>query len=153
MNWDAVGAIAELLGAIGVILSLIYLSVQIRQNTHSVRRASERQGSEKNAVALRCLADYSELFAGDRLGFDRLANLEPDERTRFDMIWGMWMQAAEQTFADVREGVQTPEYAVPYRDLIRDLFASPGGGQWWSEHRTWYSASFPREVDQLMAGH
>ena len=152
MNWNAVGAIAELLGAIGVILSLVYLSVQIRQNTRSLRRASERQGSEKNAIALRCLADYSELFTGDRLGFDRLANLEPAERTRFDMIWGMWMQAAEQTFADVREGIQAPEYAAPYRDLIRDLFATSGGGQWWSEHRSWYSASFQRDVDQLMEG-
>jgi hypothetical protein len=32
MNWDAIGAIAELLGAIGVIASLIYLATQIRQS-------------------------------------------------------------------------------------------------------------------------
>ena len=32
MNWDAIGAIAELAGAIGVIASLIYLARQIRQN-------------------------------------------------------------------------------------------------------------------------
>ncbi len=30
MNWDAIGAIAELLGAVGVIASLIYLATQIR---------------------------------------------------------------------------------------------------------------------------
>jgi hypothetical protein len=30
MNWDAIGAIAELLGAIGVIASLVYLAGQIR---------------------------------------------------------------------------------------------------------------------------
>ena len=32
MNWDAIGAVAELLGAIGVIASLAYLATQIRQN-------------------------------------------------------------------------------------------------------------------------
>ena len=32
MNWDAVGAISELAGAIGVIASLIYLARQIRQS-------------------------------------------------------------------------------------------------------------------------
>jgi hypothetical protein len=32
MNWDAIGAIAELLGAIGVIASLVYLATQIRQS-------------------------------------------------------------------------------------------------------------------------
>jgi|GEM_PF-1275713 hypothetical protein len=33
MNWDAVGAIAELLGAIGVIGSLIYVASQVRAST------------------------------------------------------------------------------------------------------------------------
>ncbi len=36
MNWDAVGAIAELLAAIGVILSLVYLAIHIRQNTRQL---------------------------------------------------------------------------------------------------------------------
>ncbi len=37
MNWDAVGAIAESAGALGVIVSLIYLALQVRQNTKQVR--------------------------------------------------------------------------------------------------------------------
>lgn len=37
MNWDALGAIGEMLGAIGVIATLLYLSVQIRQNTRAIR--------------------------------------------------------------------------------------------------------------------
>ncbi len=32
MNWDAIGAIAETLGAVGVIASLVYLATQIRQS-------------------------------------------------------------------------------------------------------------------------
>ncbi len=47
MNWDAIGAIAELLGAIGVIASLVYLATQIRhsrdqmsQNTQAMRAGS-----------------------------------------------------------------------------------------------------------------
>ena len=40
MNWEAIGAIANLLAAIGVIASLIYLAVQIRQNTRAVRSSS-----------------------------------------------------------------------------------------------------------------
>ena len=37
MNWDAVGAIAELIGGLTVLLTLIYLSVQIRQNSISLK--------------------------------------------------------------------------------------------------------------------
>ena len=79
----------EFLGGIAVVGSLIYVGIQIRHNTKSVRRASARQTSEKNAVALQGMADHSELFSGELFGFDRLANLDQFERTRFDMIWGM----------------------------------------------------------------
>ena len=40
MNWEAIGALAELAGATGVVLTLVYLSVQLRQNTRAI------QGSE-----------------------------------------------------------------------------------------------------------
>ena len=34
MNWEAIGAIGELAGAIGVIVTLVYLAIQIRQNSY-----------------------------------------------------------------------------------------------------------------------
>ena len=37
MNWDAAGAIGEIIGAIAVFLTLAYLAIQIRQNTNAVR--------------------------------------------------------------------------------------------------------------------
>ena len=40
MNWDAIGAIGETLGAIGVIVTLVYLAVQLKQNTKALRSNS-----------------------------------------------------------------------------------------------------------------
>ena len=36
MNWHAIGAIGEIVGATAVVVTLIYLSIQMRQNTASV---------------------------------------------------------------------------------------------------------------------
>ncbi|MEE2783639.1 MAG: hypothetical protein VYE04_09780 [Pseudomonadota bacterium] len=36
MNWEALGAIAELFGAIAVLLTLVYLTIQIRQNANAI---------------------------------------------------------------------------------------------------------------------
>jgi hypothetical protein len=44
MTWSDIGVLAELLGAIGVIASLIYLSRQVRQNTRAVRMANAAAG-------------------------------------------------------------------------------------------------------------
>ena len=40
MNWEALGAIAELLGAIGVIATLLYLSRQIENNSKQLEGAA-----------------------------------------------------------------------------------------------------------------
>lgn len=36
MNWEAIGAVGELVGATAVLITFIYLAVQIRQNTAAV---------------------------------------------------------------------------------------------------------------------
>ena len=41
MNWDAVAALAELLAALAVVASLVYLAVQVRQNTRQARLAAQ----------------------------------------------------------------------------------------------------------------
>jgi hypothetical protein len=40
VNWEAIGAVAELLGATGVIISLVYLANQLRSNSRVVRANS-----------------------------------------------------------------------------------------------------------------
>jgi len=40
VNWEAISAIGQMVGAIGVIISLIYLTREIRKNARSARRAS-----------------------------------------------------------------------------------------------------------------
>ena len=40
MNWEAIGAIGEVIGALAVVASLIYLASQIRQNNKLARNDS-----------------------------------------------------------------------------------------------------------------
>jgi hypothetical protein len=56
MNWDAIGAIGEIVGAIAVLATLIYLAIQIRQNS-AIQRAQTHQQLALERVN-RCAADY-----------------------------------------------------------------------------------------------
>ena len=58
MNWDALGAIAELLGAIAVFLTLAYLTVQVRQNS----KALELQNQFAAAQIMQARTDTSMCF-------------------------------------------------------------------------------------------
>jgi hypothetical protein len=60
MNWDAIGALGELAGAAGVILTLFYLAKQIRQNSESVDRSNEY--AQANSISSIC-GNYTEIFS------------------------------------------------------------------------------------------
>ena len=49
MNWDAVGAIAEGMGALGVVATLAYLAVQIRHATAASRTSAFHEMAEASA--------------------------------------------------------------------------------------------------------
>ena len=109
MTIEQLGAIGEIIGAIGVIASLIYLSVQIRQNTHAMdesRRLALAQTYQMRADALQQMLVTA---ADSRIGaiivkltqdgypedIGALDRLEPEERGRF-RLW----QIAQQTHWD-----------------------------------------------------
>jgi hypothetical protein len=58
MNWDALGAMGELFGALAVVLTLGYLAVQIRQNSDGMKVAAKLD-IEKN------FNEYTDLILRD----------------------------------------------------------------------------------------
>jgi len=52
MNWEAIGAIAEMLGSIGVLATLIYLAIQIRVNSREVSDNTVQQVLERSVANL-----------------------------------------------------------------------------------------------------
>ena len=62
MNWNAIGAIGEVVGATGVIATLIYLSVQIRQNTKAVRGAALDAITERKQFELKWSSEIAGAF-------------------------------------------------------------------------------------------
>ena len=49
MNWDAIGAVGEILGAAAVVVTLIYLAAQLRQNTNSMQAAAYNTWADNRA--------------------------------------------------------------------------------------------------------
>ena len=62
MDWNAVGAIGEVGGAIGVIVTLIYLAGQLRQNTRAMRSSTYQTYSGLAMNISDYLAENAETF-------------------------------------------------------------------------------------------
>jgi hypothetical protein len=80
MTWSDIGVLAELLGAIGVIASLIYLSRQVRQNTRAVRMANAAAGQNNFQQLARFLYEDMEGCALILRAMEGADDLAPAER-------------------------------------------------------------------------
>jgi hypothetical protein len=93
MNWDAIGAIAEAIGALAVIITLIYLTFQLRQNTRAIEHSTYRGVIDNPEIAELYIAGMrgDELSSSDRLRFSLLMNT----------LFGHWGHAFEAGNFDV----------------------------------------------------
>jgi len=79
MHWDALGAIAELLGALGVIASLFYVASQIRRNSSALEASTNQAVADSTQQRLLAPAQNPTLaaaLANSRNDFDALTPTE-----------------------------------------------------------------------------
>jgi hypothetical protein len=81
MKWEAVGAIANVLAAVGVIATLIYLSVQIRQNNNQLRGAATIAVYDYQRGLTDTLTEDQELYKIALRGNEDLDSLDPWENS------------------------------------------------------------------------
>ncbi len=83
MNWDAIGAIGEVVGGVAVIATLLYLAAQIRQNAQSVRNAASLSVNEGLAEINRRVSNDPEFADLWLRGLKDYRGLADVERMRF----------------------------------------------------------------------
>jgi len=63
INWDAIGAIGEIVGALGVIVTVGYLAIQVRQNTFASRAQTYQERTNASRDLIRWSVEPSMLQA------------------------------------------------------------------------------------------
>jgi hypothetical protein len=147
---EALGNLGEFVGAIGVVVSLIYVSLQLRQNTNSVRAASFND-MVRNSIRLLEHGFRDSEFAGflARAEGDPEA-LDATERVR----WDSYMTAVFRHFGNLvyqyRVGALDEQMWASYRRDLKEHLRSPAWGAWFGTHRVVFSESLIDEVAVLL---
>jgi hypothetical protein len=137
VNWDAVGALAELAGALGVIVTLGYLAVQIRQNSKLLSASvadSSRDAYNELGRILGASADAARVYT---TGMEDPARLSPEEATQLHSLCHLAVNAVHQRF---RSGSDVA-------DDLRFVMAQAGYRHYW-EHR---SEAYPEDFRELVS--
>jgi hypothetical protein len=149
MNWNAIGAIAETLGAVGVIASLVYLAGQIRQNTRSVQGATYQGLIADQRQAQGHLAYDGETSEIIRRGLQDSSQLSEADAFRFNWFMGGIVNTAENAMYQFQNGMLSPDRWQIQVETLCFYLASPSVGTWWTTFaKTTLSPDFVRLVDE-----
>ena len=139
MSLQDFGNLGEIIGALAVVISLVYLAIQIRQNTAQMRENSQisRLLLQENFVSgqegfFRALLTNEEMFRVWRLGSAKTDELSEDDRERFGFF--LYGQMYRYHVMYQARNIEPLEHK---RSLIHiDRFAAmPAFRSWWSRQR------------------
>ena len=142
MNWDAIGAVGEIAGAAAVFASLVYLALQIRQNTRAIRGNAERETVSLQQSALQPVAASLELADVHGRALLRLHELSPAEQIQFHRTMTALFQSFESAFYQHRASLIGGEICARVVKNIKGWFRFPGVNDWWNTFAREYSDEF-----------
>ncbi len=148
MNWDAAGAIAEILGAGGVIVSLIYLATQIRNQNKESRLAAMHDISVgfREVTAKFATPDMSEIWARSVDSYDDLTDAET---TRFLILAGGVFRAWEEAYIQHDEGTLDARSWDAMVKYYSTIYSHPGLQRAWSLRSKNFDTKFQQFVNGL----
>ena len=151
MNWDAIAAIAEVIGVVGIIVSIVYLGIQVRQSNQVAEDASF-----KNTLALG-ISSFHEMIEGKNgdvimnglLNYDELRGRD---KLIFDNVMNLWFTVIESALVSLDLDLIDEETTANLSYILRTRFFPYSGiHSWWSESKEMFPPEARRWFEQEMS--
>jgi hypothetical protein len=143
--------LGEVAGGFAVVASLVYLAVQIRQNTRAVRGSTLHFNTELWANLFLHLSEPATAQAYVA-GMSGRPDIKPLHYTQFFFVCKTMFLALEDQFYQARQGILDPEIYAAYERATREqLLAFAGFRIWWQQLRSTFSPTFVARIDAMIA--
>ena len=150
INWEDLGAMGELFGAVGVLASVIYFATVLRFNANVTRDATTYNIMQM-AINFRAQSYQGEL-AEIRLKAATGSQLNDLESLKFEGYLSALFEMTELVYMAWAKNKVDDEYMAAWDKRIMAAMSVPRIRQFWSRSKTGYRPSFVEYVDGLMDG-
>src|SRR5262249_43345823 len=151
MNWEMLAAIGQLAAVCIGIPSLIYLAVQIREQTKERRQSAVHALTEQWGDLTESLHNNSEMTAVFLRGVHSFTDLDPVSKLRFSAFFNRLLNIFEGMYFSRGQDILTPSSWAAIERTMGDLIAYPGVQQWWQTREDWHTEEFGRVVHGIIA--
>ena len=142
MNWQVTAAISEMIASSAVVLSVIYLAIQISRNTTATHSQTHYLTTTALAETAARLASDSELCRVWRRGLSGTDALDEDEYFRFALLGTSVFRNFETLYFQYRAGLVSEEFWDGHRENMLWFYHRPGIQTWWMEKRLGFGKDF-----------
>ena len=150
LKLSELASIAEIIGAFAVVISLIYVGIQVNDNAGSVRSAAANDANvATQSWYLQVGTDQqaSELFYEALMSEVALSN---QEEFQFLMIMHGAILAFQNSFLLAEEGTIDFELRESATAAISGVKQTPGFRRYWRQRKSYLHSGFADYVDQLL---
>jgi len=148
---ESLGNIGDFVGGLAVVVTLVYLAIQIRHNTTALRAASRQAIADGYREANRLFLEPGVAHAL-RLGLSAYPKLPFEELNRFGTVVNDQALFFQSAFALHESGQLDDSTYRAYLDWFCSILATPGGGAWWETvGRPIYVGAMVSAADERLA--
>ncbi len=150
MNWEAISAIGQVVGAIAVVISLVYLTHEVRNSARATRLSSMRSLSDAINLYFKTVAEDSDLA---ELWFRGIHDFESIKGAlmRFSSLMDYLFRIYEDMYYQHLEGHLDARVWEGFEAIMRDFNAYPGIQAWWRSRSHWFSQQFRQFIADRQA--
>ena len=152
MSIQDLGSLGELIGAVAVVVSLIYLAIQIRHNTQSVRSSAVQASVRDTTEIIDILVRDPELTRIWYDGIHDFESLSTEERRRFALYMNTVLRRLENLLYQTHHGALDPESWEGARANFGNTFSHPGTIAWWKRARHLFNRQLQEFVEGELLG-
>ena len=149
MNWEAINAVAQLIGSIGVVASLWYLAVQVHRSTRIAKLSAQDAAAGALRDVTRPFAENPDVGRIWRIGLENVDSLSAEEKARFFHVAFQFLKAMETIHFHYVYGLMEEAVWRGWRNLYEHYLASPGLEFYWSVRRNLFSERLQEFVAEL----
>jgi hypothetical protein len=149
MDWQAIGTVADVAAAFGVIITLIYLAIQIREQTKESRLSATRELARDWTDGLRFIAGNDANFDIYQRATVDYASLSVGDRIRAYMMFSSQLRVLEIQHLHVSQGKFESTMVASMEYRIKQLADMPGVRYWWANNKDQYNAEFIKYIEHV----
>jgi len=153
MSFEQISYLAQIVASVGVVVSLIFVGLQIRQNTGALQRTEHNSTMEQWTVIRQAIAQNRDIAELMTVGLNGERTLDAADQLRLEQMLQEYAWAAFHIWERTQRGIfPKGTFEFSCGALLCSLLTTPRGEIWWRGAKAvGFPPPYVSDIDALLA--